>query len=369
MKVFFPGLNSLRAVAALSVVVAHIEGFKKKAHIPNLHEQVGLLGPLGVNLFFVLSGFLISYLLILEHQKQGSIHIPKFYIRRILRIWPLYFLIVICGFFVFPDILNPNYFQVKTTPHFFEKLAFTTFFLPNLTLYIYGSIFTIGVLWSVGAEEQFYLFWPHLVNLFKAKLYLPLSCLLSLIITIKVFYYYFAQSYSSKLFTVIVAMLPFDYMCIGGLFAYSYFKKDKFYIFACSNKTFYTCILIVALLVFNYELTKKYMTFSNILFGFSFAVIIVNISTNNKLKFFSNNRLLDYLGKTSYGIYMYHSIAIAVSIKAFSGVYNYNFSIYSSSLTIVLALSSFSFFFYENKILKFKDKFMVVKSTNINNKP
>src|SRR5918998_5183317 len=105
-KVYFPGLNGLRFFAAMLVVFGHVELLKEYHGYSNIHSNLAVyeLGRMGVTFFFVLSGFLISYLLFAEQKSAGTISIRKFYIRRVLRIWPLYFLIVILAFFVLPRL-------------------------------------------------------------------------------------------------------------------------------------------------------------------------------------------------------------------------------------------------------------------------
>ncbi len=99
---FFSGLNSLRFFASLAVVITHIEllkgvfGYKHNWNTPVFFN----LGGLGVYFFFVLSGFLITFLLLKEKELFGEIKIKAFYIRRILRIWPLYYFICVLGFFI-----------------------------------------------------------------------------------------------------------------------------------------------------------------------------------------------------------------------------------------------------------------------------
>ena len=95
-QVFFPNLNGLRFVAASLVMICHIEQWKG---LNGLHRSLlpffDKIGSLGVTLFFVLSGFLITYLLLTEKQDKGTINVKKFYLRRVFRIWPLYYLIII----------------------------------------------------------------------------------------------------------------------------------------------------------------------------------------------------------------------------------------------------------------------------------
>ena len=106
-RVYFPNLNGVRFLAALVVIIHHVEMGKFWFGQPNIYDKSfvgGVFGQLGIIMFFVLSGFLITYLLLEEHRKTGTISIKDFYIRRMLRIWPVYYLIVILGFFVFPQI-------------------------------------------------------------------------------------------------------------------------------------------------------------------------------------------------------------------------------------------------------------------------
>jgi peptidoglycan/LPS O-acetylase OafA/YrhL len=103
-SVYFENLNAIRFIAASLVVFHHIEQIKAIFGLPNFwnNEVFFIIGKLGVILFFVLSGFLISYLLYKEKELTNTIGIKNFYVRRILRIWPLYFLIILLALFLFP---------------------------------------------------------------------------------------------------------------------------------------------------------------------------------------------------------------------------------------------------------------------------
>ena len=118
-KLYLPGLNGIRAIAAIGVMLSHINlslhSFKISSislfgFDENNKQSQWNLGEQGVTMFFVLSGFLITFLLLKEKKQSNKISIKKFYIRRILRIWPLYYfyffliLIVIC--FAFGSVLE-----------------------------------------------------------------------------------------------------------------------------------------------------------------------------------------------------------------------------------------------------------------------
>ena len=95
------GLNGLRAIASITVVIGHIELIKNNNKLDNYLSAIENWGSLGVNLFFVLSGFLITTLLLREKKAEQTINLKNFYIRRILRIWPLYFIILLLSAAIF----------------------------------------------------------------------------------------------------------------------------------------------------------------------------------------------------------------------------------------------------------------------------
>ena len=98
-----PNVDSVRAIAVLLILFAHIEEAKRFSSIYNIRAIVRIYGYLSVSIFFVLSGFLLTYLLLYEYITKGTISVKKFYIRRALRIWPLYFLVLFFGAFIYPS--------------------------------------------------------------------------------------------------------------------------------------------------------------------------------------------------------------------------------------------------------------------------
>ncbi|MCB0696751.1 MAG: acyltransferase, partial [Chitinophagaceae bacterium] len=167
-RVYFKNLNGVRFLAALVVIIHHIEMGKFWLGQPNIYKNSfvgGVFGQLGIILFFVLSGFLITYLLLEEHRRSGTISIKSFYMRRILRIWPVYYLIIILSFFVFPhfDFFFLPSFSEHINESFWIKAGLYLSFLPNLGYTLYTHIAYATQTWSVGVEEQFYLIWPVLM--------------------------------------------------------------------------------------------------------------------------------------------------------------------------------------------------------------
>ena len=142
-----PGLDGLRAVAVLLVLMghsAHTAGFPTW---PLLHGVVQN-GHIGVDIFFVISGFLITTLLVREWERHGQFNLKRFYIRRFLRIMPVYFALLI----TVAICQRLGKFQIEAR-NWIGALTYTTNFL-------FKSPWELGHTWSLSVEEHFYLLWP-----------------------------------------------------------------------------------------------------------------------------------------------------------------------------------------------------------------
>ena len=166
-----PELDILRFFAFLGVFIVHIANypieFLEQHHVPGVVAQVSMAiahgGAYGVDLFFVLSAYLITELLLREKDTMGRLHVPAFYLRRALRIWPLYYLAVLIAAYV--PLFNPHdqFSSRYVTPFLF--------FLGNWSFVWFGWPVTVAnPLWSVSIEEQFYLFWPPVVARLSRRL-------------------------------------------------------------------------------------------------------------------------------------------------------------------------------------------------------
>ncbi|MGV3697921.1 acyltransferase family protein [Flavobacterium sp.] len=360
-KVFFKGLNELRAVAAFAVILHHIELFKFRDKLPSLINTdlsylVNHLGKNGVYLFFVLSGFLITYLLLAEKENKGGISLFKFYLRRIFRIWPLYYLILIISFLVIPALasnfdifeLIPNYFNKIATEHNYSGKSFLLYFmfLPNLALYFNYVVVGCTQTWSVGVEEQFYIFWPLLIILFNRKL-VPLVFAAVLI----------AMSSFAMFFTPDI--IPFEYMAIGAIGGYSLFYYSEAITHFADSKTYLYFILIgIILVLIAVPIVDEYLQ-SLLLAMMIIFFIIYTVVSDSKVLFLSP--VFSYLGTISYGIYMYHPFVMFLVFpfanKYFAGshiLYNLFVYIFIFGLTILLSIVSYKFF--ELRFIHYKDK-------------
>lgn len=395
-RVYFPGLHGLRFFAALAVVFTHVELMKKymgfhhlwmdsgqrissfaAAHISHgdfhwASPLVAEAGPLGVVFFFVLSGFLITYLLLVEKQ-QGRVHIGRFYLRRILRIWPLYYLVFLLGFFVLPHF---EWFHVPVQSEAFIQNYWGNFwcyalFVPNLAYSLYMAVPNIGQLWSIGVEEQFYILWPLLIGLSKKPLRIILV-FTALLLAIKAAFIIGTSHMNTPSVLALkklLAMSKIECMSLGGLGAYALHSGwSKVLAAVLTPQAQWLSLLAIPVLLY---FTPAFLQDGvHLLFGAAFLVIIINAAGNPQSLIKPENKVFRMLGNISYGIYMYHLMCVVWVLHllrsiGFAGkdlglqgnVLAYTFSV---GLSIVVAYLSYRYF--ESPFVKMKKKITTVLS-------
>ncbi|MGE5106390.1 MAG: acyltransferase family protein [Sphingobacteriales bacterium] len=366
---FFKGLNSLRFFAAFLVVMHHTETIRKKNGLENF-EWLGLFrnGSTAVTFFFVLSGFLITYLLLKENNKTGTISVKKFYIKRVLRIWPLYFLLVITGTLILPELfslLNINY----EMPYSFGQVwHYFLFFLPGLVTFYFGH-HLLEPLWSIGVEEVFYLIWAPLFKFCKRKILPILLSVIIIKIVLSVTGIYFIKN---ELFNYVVNTFSFEAMAIGGLGAWFIFNRQNslshFFLYKKSIQVI-IYLLLATYLVFNINIDNfiwntvfKLPIFSGLVIDFLFLYLIIGVSIIDNSIIKLNSGFLSYLGEISYGIYMYHMLIIFTIILFFKkylltmNLTSASIMFYSVLTLTVVGVSAISKLFFENYFLNLKSK-------------
>lgn len=351
-KVYFPNLNGLRFIAAAMVLYPHIEQIKGSLGLEHSFKYFPVeCGKLGVVFFFVLSGFLITYLLLVEKDKYKTIFVFDFYKRRMLRIWPLYYLLVLLGFFVFSYIPFLTDAGPNSSSYSINNFLLFIFFLPNFA----GIVPLISHLWSVGVEEQFYLIWPVLIKYVKNKYVLLFSVIVIYFIVLFIVKLYFNQ----WLFNIIT-WAKIDCMAIGGIFALLLFEKRRILkILYYKELQILTYSLLLLLLLSKIFIPYFHFEVFSILFG----IIILNMSSNNKTIFSIENKMFNYLGKISYGIYMYHPLAVIIALKVLL-IFDIDdiFSQYTFSTILTISIASISYIFYESYFINKKKTFSKIIS-------
>jgi peptidoglycan/LPS O-acetylase OafA/YrhL len=217
-----PVLDGIRGIAILPVIVYHTVlhgGFDPTTKVDRAFVRLSLFGWCGVDLFFVLSGFLITGIL---YDTRGSVgYFKNFYTRRVLRIFPLYYgflvlFFLVLFFLVLPFLLPQNDGLCSVRK---EQVWYWTY-LVNIAIAYRGwpSDLIIAHFWSLAVEEQFYLFWPLVVFLFPRRTLMSLCCLmigggLVLRIVVRMLGYHVAAS--------VLTVCRMDELAIGGLLALS----------------------------------------------------------------------------------------------------------------------------------------------------
>lgn len=368
-RVYFKNLNAIRFFAAFVVICHHIEQNKFFFNVPNNYWHnpiVIMVGRLGVVLFFVISGFLITYLLLKEREITGNISIQDFYLRRIFRIWPLYFLIVFLAFFVLPVFPWMNFGKFDSNiiwQNIKFNLPLCLLLLPNLAQNPFHSLHFTTHLWSIGAEEQFYLIWPVLNKKISNKWLLMLAVIV-FYIGVKYLFLSLPDSYFVSRFNGFWYSTPIDCMAIGGIFSLLIFDTSN-KIIAIKNLVFnkivqWICLFLVFILVAN-NFQPNY--FHEELYSILFGIIVVNFAANPNCIFSLDYPILNFLGKISYGLYMYHLIVVVFSIKLlqYFGQFR-NIILYPMVLIITILIASISYYFFELKFIKRKAKYSKVLS-------
>jgi peptidoglycan/LPS O-acetylase OafA/YrhL len=371
---YFSGLNALRFFAAFLVMLHHAEQIRLKNDIFNL-KSISLFnnGAIAVTFFFVLSGFLISYLLLKEQNETNNISVKKFYVRRILRIWPLYFLLVFIGALFIPWLLNIMNHSYEFPYVFKDVILYYIFFSPFMVNILFGHHF-LEPLWSIGVEELFYIIWAPLFKFLKKHI----LTIIFTVISIKSLIIIIASRIElSETTSKIIAMLQFESMAIGGLSAYIIYNRKK----EIESSFIFKKPAQIAILTFIFLklFGAKYLTESSMIFDYlynteiiskylltcSFAWLIVNTSINQNSFIKLNHKVYDFLGNISYGIYMYHMLVIFGIILFFK---NHLANMTDSIATIlfyliltsgVIVISFISKRFFEDYFLKLKIKFRV----------
>lgn len=367
-KIYFPNLNGLRFIAALLVIIHHIEQIKSIFRLDNYWKTVpfiGIIGKLGVILFFVLSGFLITYLLLAEEHRFKAISIRNFYVRRILRIWPLYFLIVILSFLAFPNIdtfILPGFTKEVVYSNLWLKLILFAIFFPNLVLAFLGVVPFASHTWSIGTEEQFYLAWPVLLKFVKRQRIILMLMIILVYVAINLS---LATDFTDflpykKNIQSFWSMFNIDCMAIGGIFAILLFQKSKLLNLLQHSILFYGSLILATIMI----IAGVYVPFIHYeVYSLLFAIIILNFAANKKLNISLENRVFNYLGNISYGLYMYHPIAIVAALTISKHLnYTDNWLIYTLSFAITTFIAGISYKYYESLFLKFKLRFTKILS-------
>lgn len=343
-KFYYEGLDSFRGIGILWIICCHYFS----------NNPFFRFGWVSLEFFFVLSGFLITKVL-LNSSKENHFF-SRFYIRRMLRIFPIYFLFILTFFAVIFLFSKPNHFNFLKQNFFFYLIYVQNF------LFIFKGLEPenfLNHLWSLAMEEQFYFLWPFAIFFIRKTINLKkllwFIIVFSFVLRIIVWWYWGEgfEVYHCNTFTRIDTIA---FGCLLGC-GFSYkninFKIRTLIILACIFVFILGFILFKDPFITNPMFcTLGYTSFSIL----SIFFLEYFIAEKNKFRFLKTNRPINYLGQISYSMYLFHiPLFMYISPKTgFSQTINGLLC-----LLITFLLASLSYRFYEVKFLNMKKKFPI----------
>jgi len=399
--VYFPHLDGLRFWAFAAIFAVHaVDSINVGVSSTPLYQELvkwARGGTVGVNFFFVLSGFLITYLLLAEQRKTGRIDVGAFYIRRALRIWPLYFACVAVGY-----LLRPGSLPGSPLPPLGYYLAFGANFavlhgdaLPAGRQWVEG---TMLVLWSIGVEEQFYLAWPLLLGAALPRSLstqprptrgsqaqgsqaqgseagrggLPMLLMVGVCALSLAWRIWKRDNWDALYFHTLGVIGD---MALGGLAAWKCYCDPRWpAFFARLSRRVLVAGYVAALALVLAQAQWKGVSWFNalerpLLAGAAAFIILEQCYALNSFFKCGGSKLLSKLGTYTYGLYCLHLFAIIAVQKALAILHldRHLWQMLALQIPLALALSialaALSYHFFETPFLRLKRRFAHVQTT------
>jgi peptidoglycan/LPS O-acetylase OafA/YrhL len=341
----YASLNGLRAISIIIVIVSHLA--LNYAAFPEFLKSVPLItdGKFAVNVFFVISGFLITRLLLQEEKLTKNISLKNFFIRRILRIFPAYYFLLSVYF-----ILSCVGFLQLSNQSWLTSITYTKYFNWNQDWYT-------GHAWSLSIEEHFYLLWPLFFTFGpRGKRYFIFAVLL-IVPVFRAFSYYNDVSWINPL----TIFYRFDAIATGCLFAL-YQEKIVSVLTLHWKKYFYIAIaLLLSLSLLAYfndmydwgldffiiSIGSTYGTIANLLIA---VILLCSVFGPQGIWFkFLNSRIMERIGILSYSIYLWQQL--------FTAKEDHFINRFPINIAFIIAASLCSYYFIEKPFLKLKTRF------------
>jgi peptidoglycan/LPS O-acetylase OafA/YrhL len=342
---YIPELDGLRGLAIGSVLLYHCHEKLRSSHL----DVIAQWGWVGVNLFFVLSGFLITGIIL--DSRDDPHFFRNFYARRGLRIWPVYVLVLLLNYFVVPFVFGSFWWAVHEVRY--APWLHYIFFVQNLFFLALPG--TIGPTWSLAIEEQYYVFWAPIARFVKNAMLLPL--LITVFIASP-----FIRLANTGFLTPTHTLTHLDGLAIGSLIALTLRSFDfsratwrKF-----SSAGLLCGISGVVLMIFH----GSAFTDSLLALGFG-GMLVAGLLVSREGGWYSRFltwRPLKFLGTISYGLYMIHILCFVV-IGAFDlKMQKYglagDLAIVVVRLALSISVATLMWYGFEKPILKLKKYFV-----------
>ncbi len=334
------GIESLRAISILMVAASHwiYGGVLARLHV----------GHWGVDIFFVISGFLITQILIQSKEKIDNAKttfgkaLKRFFIRRTLRIFPIYYLVLLLCYVFDRAAVS-------------DSLPWNLAYLSNFYhLHINNWTGSTSHFWSLAIEEQFYIFWAPIVLFLNKK---QLKNIILMLIALGIGSRFVINTFHlfPDIANIVFTPCCFDTLGIGALFGYYWhYERTLAHFFLAQKHLFYLAFILFVFVTalgyfdYNYVYTLVYQTSISV-----FTIFLVGWSAQGgygRLKYFFEQPFLIFLGKISYGFYLFHPFVPRICTYFTS---NPSLFLY---FIITVALASLSFYGFEKPINELKNK-------------
>ncbi len=338
-----PSLDGFRAISVLLVIFSHLAIRNFDSEQENFLRHF-TFGGVGVRIFFVISGFLITYLLLVERKRTGSIDLKRFYIRRLLRIFPVFYF----------------YLLVLVILNFFLDLQIPLIIFLSGGLYVHnfhpwGSHWLIDHSWSLAVEEQFYLLWPfiftRIVHLRKISVWIAVLVMGSVM---RAFHYKYPDI--SNYF-----LAPFfmhaDFLFSGCFMAYvACYEYDQLVRYFNKAKSVLVYISVVAIgffssLEFHPTYDKLFIPIAGSAINVCICFLILYFVVNEKSigYTFLNLPMVTFIGRLSYSLYIWQQLFISSS--------GFWFSEFPQNIILTFVTAYLSYQIVERPFLKLKERF------------
>jgi peptidoglycan/LPS O-acetylase OafA/YrhL len=352
-----PSLDGWRALCIVLVLGSHSEN---SANFPTRYTALWRWifdGVLGVRIFFIISGFLITWLMLKEFDRTERVSLPRFYARRALRILPVY-AAFLCTLGVL-QIFTPYHQALRA---WIGALTFTSNYVP-------GPNWTVGHLWSLGVEEQFYFLWPSLFVLFgcgshlRRSLYV-LAVPLLLAPVARVLSYLNCAPYGIPLLFVPNSFLNFfDSLAIGCICAFVLARRTEAVRRLSSTRPRLLQFVAVAMILVPHILVRLFafgvftVPLGNTFQGIGLAVLILQSVVMPKSGLYQvlNLPVISQIGVLSYSIYIWHMI-FCTSPDAF-GLGNVGWMSFPYWMMCSVAVAAVSYYVLERPLLQLRTRF------------
>lgn len=370
-----PSLDGLRAISILLVLFDHgapsLPDYISESYLYLIFSNSAL----GVRIFFVISGYLITRLLLNEIDKHGDMSLKRFYVKRVLRIFPVFYLYVLV--IILLQVFVGDVF-------YWRDIAIAGLFLWNMHALITGGSrpqgggtadgmrnphadgwYLMGHFWTLAMEEQFYLIWPFVMKKVKNRKTLIKICLWIVLLMpiIRIVVYMTVPTVRGQINNMLFT--AGDSIMLGCMVALLEKSKywDKLFKFLTDNKVVLLSVLYIFIL--DPMLHQQFKGSYELVVGISLtnigivSLIIWSINKQSLWHSFLNIRAVATVGVLSYSIYIWQQLFMFVQVKWMYlniGDTKFYLNKFPQNIILVIIVSCISYYLYEKQFLKLKDR-------------